>query len=92
MGKTVSTMSGPDGLVHWDGCKRGIPEEIARGIQSLRNLESLGKEQLKGALKRTGFELSEAELCGIFEQECGMKAEDAQRRAKLFFEFLKAKS
>lgn len=92
MRKAVSAIPGPDGLVHWDGCKRGIPVEIANGILSLCNLESFGREQLQKAVPRTGFELSEAELCGIFEQDFGMKAEDAQRRAKLFFESLKAKS
>lgn len=90
MKNAVSAIPGPDGLVHWDGVERGIPVEVAHGIMSLCNMESVGREQLKSALKRTGFELSKVELRNILEQKFGMKAGDARNRSKTFWDFLMA--
>ncbi len=97
--KAVSTITGPDDLVHWRGCPRGIPQKIADGILSFVAIPSCGISKLKKVLEEFGFSitsneiivpqfdfaLSLDELTAIFEAEFGMNGKEAPSSATSVF-------
>lgn len=61
--RAVSTFPGPDGLVHWEGLSRGIPQEIASGILDFARVsQPFGRSKVKKVLERFDYSLSSNEI------------------------------
>lgn len=98
--RAISTMSGPDGLVHWKGFPHGIPQEIASGIRDYVIVnQQYGISRLKKVINRPSYRLSTNGLClqksgttlsltnliAIFQEEFGKSEEEATSLATSLF-------